>query len=343
MRVLGIIVNYRTPELTVDAVATGVAALERLPGEATLVVVDNDSRDGSYDILRREVRRRGWESRVTVVDSGRNGGFGYGNNVAISRALASPRPPDYFYLQNPDAFPTPTAVERLVQRMESDARIGIAGSRVHGVDGEPHRTAFRFPTATGELEAYARMGPVTRALGRSVVAIPVPEGSVTVDWVAGASMMVRREVFERVGLFDETFFLYFEETDLCRRAQLAGFQTVYEHGSVVAHIGSASTGLRKVGERTPPYWFDSRRHYFRKNHGVPYLWLSNAAVVVGTGLCRLRRAIARYRGRDEPARFLRDFVVHSVRGGRVTRPPFKDPPSRPTRRTPTPPATPSAA
>jgi N-acetylglucosaminyl-diphospho-decaprenol L-rhamnosyltransferase len=342
MQVLGIIVNYRTAALAVRAMDAGHEALTRLPAQARLTVVDNDSQDGSFEHLVAAVRRRGWQDRVKVLASGRNGGFGYGNNVAIADALASTSPPDFFYLQNPDAFPDPTAVARLIERMQGNSRVGIAGSYIQGMNGEPHRTAFRFPSAAGELETYARFGPVTRWLRRRVVAIPVPEHTRLVDWVAGASMMVRREVFERVGLFDERFFLYFEETDLCQRAWQAGFETLYVRDSKVSHIGSASTGLRAVGERTPPYWFDSRTHYFRKNHGPAYLWLSNAAVLTGTAVCRLRRAIQGVHPPDEPAHFLRDFLEHSLTGQLDDRD-QRDPRSRPTRRTPTPPARPSVA
>jgi N-acetylglucosaminyl-diphospho-decaprenol L-rhamnosyltransferase len=342
MRVLGVIVHYRTPELCVSAIEAGCAALDRVDGPTHLVVVDNDSRDGSYELLRGVVKARGWGERVSVWSSGRNGGFGFGNNFAIRRALRSFSPPDYFYLQNPDAFPEPGAVAALLRRMEADPRVGIAGSFLHGTDGAPHRTAFRFPTAASELETYARMGPVTRWLRQHVVATPVPDATVPVDWVAGASMLVRREVFERVGTFDEAFFLYFEETDLCLRARQHGYSTLYVRDSVVEHIGSASTGLRNLAVRKPSYWFDSRRHYFQKHHGRPYLWLANAAVVAGTGLCRLRRAVQGHQADDEPRHFLRDFVARSFRSA-PDEPVLTEGRSRRTRHTPSPPATPSAA
>ncbi|MFW6049752.1 MAG: glycosyltransferase family 2 protein [Myxococcota bacterium] len=313
MRVLGVIVNYRTPDLTIRAIDSGRVELQRLGRDCRLVVVDNDSGDGSLGRIRAHVQNRGWGDHVAVVGSGRNGGFAFGNNVAIRAALASGNPPDFFYVQNSDAFPEPGALERLVRHMDANPRVGIAGSYTHGMDGEPHRTAFRFPTVAGELEAYARLGPVSRALRRHIVAFPIPQRTTEVDWVAGASMLVRRRVFEEVGLFDERYFLYFEETDLCLRARRAGWTTLYVRDSTVAHVGSASTGLWVNGRRMPAYWFDSRRHYFRKNHGVTYLWLSNAALLLGSGIFRTRRAIERYRADDEPQRFIRDFVAHTIR------------------------------
>ena len=112
----------------------------------------------------------------------------------------------------------------------------------------------------------ARIGLVSRLLRRSIVAPPPARVACRVDWLAGASMMIRRPVLDEAGLFDEAFFLYFEETDLCRRALAAGWSTWYVPESRVAHIGSASTGMKRREPR-PAYWFASRRHYLRKHDG----------------------------------------------------------------------------
>ena len=165
-------------------------------------------------------------------------------------------------------------VEGNTLRLPDD--VGIVGSYVHGTDGAPHVTAFRFPTIQSEIEGSLRLGVVTRALKDFEVPVGIPESTTEVDWLAGASMMVRRRVLEQVGLFDESFFLYFEETDLCRRVRRAGHRIVYVKESSVAHIGSASTGM-KTWTKVPDYWFDSRRHYFLKNHGRAYLAAATAA------------------------------------------------------------------
>ena len=125
--------------------------------------------------------------------------------------------------------------------------------------------------------------------------------------------MIRREVLEDVGLFDEAFFLYFEETDLCLRAKRAGWPTVYVKGSSVTHIGSVSTQYNRGDRPMPTYWFDSRRHYFRKNHGRGYLFAANLVHAVGFGAYRVRQRLL---GREssDPPRFWRDFVAHSFLG-----------------------------
>jgi GT2 family glycosyltransferase len=319
MKLLAIVVNYRTPKMTLDAVRTLLTALETVAG-AEVVVVDNDSQDGSFEILSRGVATLGrpGAAPVKVIASGRNGGFAYGVNVGLRHGLKSKSVPDYFYLLNSDAFPDPSAVRELLALFEREPRAGIAGSYVYGSDGRPHQTAFRFPTPVSELERALRLGIASRLLYRWRVPLPIPDEDCPVDWVAGASMMIRREVIDDVGLFDERFFLYFEETDFCLRAKSRGWSTYYVRGSAVAHIGGASTGIKdsRSQRRMPSYWFDSRRHYFRKNHGEVYLALSDVLFALGFSFWRVRRKIQNKPDQDPPS-LLADFLRHSLRA-RVT-------------------------
>lgn len=314
MKVLTVIVNYRTPDLARKAIDAALRASAAVLGEARIVVVDNDSGDGSFTALSESIRREGWSDRVEMLAADFNGGFGYGNNFAIRWALASDNPPDYIYLQNPDAFPAEGALAKLVAYLDVNARVGIAGSYIHGIDGRPHETAFRFPGVLSEFEHAMGLGVLSRLLKRYVAVLPIPEQICEVDWLAGASMLLRRQMLDRVGLFDERFFLYFEETDLCRRARLAGWPTVYIPESKVAHVGSASTGLQDATRRVPGFWFDSRQHYFVKNHGHLTLWLANAAQILGGAIFRVRRYVQGQRSRRPlPERFLRDLIGHMLR------------------------------
>ncbi|MFV0303276.1 MAG: glycosyltransferase family 2 protein [Paracoccus sp. (in: a-proteobacteria)] len=293
MAVLHIVtLNFRTPEMTLRCVETALHETEGL--DAGITIVENGSGDGSYEKIRAEAEARGWlgGGRVALIDSGRNGGYGAGNNVGIRAGMPDGRRADLVYLLNSDAFPRPGAIARLIDHLDAHPEAGIACSRLRGDDDVPHETAFRFPSAGGEFEAAARTGPVTKLLKNKVVALPQPDATLPVDWSAGASMMIRAEVLDRIGLFDETFFLYFEETDLCRRAAGAGWQTHYVWDSVVTHIGSASTGMKKWA-KVPDYWYDSRQHYFQKHHGRAGALMATMAGVAGNGLWRLRCLIQR--------------------------------------------------
>ena len=191
----------------------------------------------------------------------------------------------------------------------NDSIFGRPGNDdIHGDDGAPHTTAFRFPTIASEFEGAAKTGPVSRLLKNSIVAPDLPTETTPVDWLAGASVLMRRSVLDQVGLFDESFFLYFEETDLCLRAARAGWPTVYVVESRVMHLGSVSTGM-KEWRRVPGYWFASRRHYFQKNHGRLYALAATLAHVAGLGLYGLRVLVQRKKPHTPPY-FLRDLVKH---------------------------------
>jgi N-acetylglucosaminyl-diphospho-decaprenol L-rhamnosyltransferase len=310
MKLLGIIVNFRTPDMTMEAARGLAAAIERIPA-ARFVIVDNHSEDGSFDKLKAAVAREAWHARCEVLASPKNGGFGAGNNFAIRKNLESRDPAEYFYLLNSDAVPRVDAVETLVEFMDNHRYAGIAGGYVHGQDDEPHQTAFRYPSLFAEFEEQAQTGPISKLLSHWIVALPIPDHTIQVDWTAAVSMIIRQSVLRKVGLFDEEFFLYFEETDLCRRAALAGFPTYYVRESEVEHLGSASTGMKDMKRPMPAYWFNARKHYIRKHHGRSYLIGANLAWMAGRTLRGVRRTFELKRDRYGRPRMTRDFVVHN--------------------------------
>ncbi|MEZ5913581.1 MAG: glycosyltransferase family 2 protein [Paracoccaceae bacterium] len=307
---LTVILNWRTAPMTLRAVAAARTAMAGIAGEIT--VVDNDSQDGSFETMAAHVAAEGWDRshpKVRVLASGRNGGFGAGNNVGILAGLSDGSAPDFYYVLNSDAFPAPDAIARLRDHLAAHPEAGFAGSYIHGEDGEPHLTSFRFPSILSEFEGALGFGPVSRLLARHAVPVAIPETTVTLDWTAGASLMMRRDALERVGLFDESFFLYFEETDLCRRLAKAGWRVDYVRDSAVAHIGSASTGMKDWG-RVPRYWFASRWHYFVKNHGRAYAAAASLAHLAGGSLHWLRCRLTGRRG--GPPHFLRSLAAHDL-------------------------------
>lgn len=304
--VLTVLLNWRTAEMTLKAAAAAERAMEGIAGG--IVVVDNDSGDGSYEQMSEALRNH---PRVRVVQSGRNGGFGAGNNVGIRLGLPGGVRPDYVYILNSDAFPAPDAIRLLQDYLETHPKVGLVGSFIHGPDGTPHETCFRFPSVASEFEVSARTGPISRWLEKRTVAMQVPDKSGPVEWLAGASMMIRDRVLSEIGVFDETFFLYFEETDLCHRAAKAGWPTHFVRESRVEHIGSVSTGM-KEWRRVPAYWFDSRWHYFRKTGGTSHAIAATLAHVAGGLILRLRRLVRPGIPPGAP-HFLRDLVGHAAR------------------------------
>lgn len=303
-RILTIVLNYKTAEMTIKAAHTARVAMRGLPGE--VVIVDNDSQDGSFDKISAHVLAEGWDD-TRVIQSGRNGGYGAGNNVGIRAGMADGSKPDYVYILNSDAFPKPDAIRVLYDHLNTTPDTGFAGSYIEGEDEVQHLTTFRFPSVWSELEVSIRFGPVSRLLKSYRVPRDLTQ-TAQVDWLAGASVMMRQDILDEIGLFDEAFFLYFEETDLCRRAQKAGYKVMYLADSVVTHIGSVSTGM-KEWKRVPDYWFDSRWHYFTKNHGRFYAACATVFHLVGGGLHWLRCKLTG-KAHDGAPHFLRTLARH---------------------------------
>ncbi len=326
---LVVVLNYRTAEMTLRAAEAVLADLPETDSAwAELAIVDNDSADGSAALLEQAIAERGWNAggRVRLIRAAYNGGFGAGNNIAIRAGMSDGRAPDFIHVVNSDAFLDPGCIAALLAHLQSTPRAGIAGSHVRGEDGLPHTTAFRFPTIAGEFEAAARIGPITRLLKSYVVAPPLPKEATPVDWVAGASVMLRGEMLREIGLFDEGYFLYYEETDLALRAARAGWDCWYLPQAGCVHVGSVSTGM-KEWQRMPRYWFDSRHRYFAKNHGSIYALLALAARLAGSALHALR-CLLTGRQSEDPPRFARDLLAHALTRKR-SQPHASHPPRRP--------------
>jgi len=308
-----VVLNYRTPELTIACLHSLVNEVEALPG-TQVTVVDNDSADGSVEQISAAIATENWDW-VTFLPQDLNGGYAFGNNVAIRPALAADSPPDYILLLNPDTVVRPGALQALVDFMDKTPEAGIAGSRLEEPDGTPQCSAFRFPNVWSELDSGLRLGLVTQLLAQQIVPIlPVTELIQQVDWVAGASMIVRRQVFETAGLMDEKYFLYFEEVDFCVAAKNAGWSCWYVPESRVVHYVGQSSGVtdtKRKPKRRPTYWFNSRRRFFVKNYGWSYAVVTEIAWASGFALWRMRQLIQQ-KPDDDPPNMLGDFILNSV-------------------------------
>jgi GT2 family glycosyltransferase len=308
-----VIVNYRTASLTIDCLRSLNSEVQALPG-TQVVVVDNASQDGSVEAISAAIAAEHWERWASLLPSERNGGYAYGNNLAIRPALQSANPPSYVLLLNPDTQVRPHALKALVDFMDEHPQVGIAGSGIEDPDGTPWPITFRFPSVLSELDSGLRLGMVSKLLSRWVVAQTTTPQQQQVDWLPGASMIIRRQVFEAIGLMDEEYFLYYEETDFCLQARRAGWTCWYVPESRVMHISGQSTGVTAKNtepKRLPRYVFDSRRRYFIKNHGWLYGAVTDAVWIVGFILWRSRRIIQRKPDPDPPY-LLTDFLHNSI-------------------------------
>lgn len=317
MSVLIVIVNYRTGRLVTEclrSLETEVRACAQAGMPTRVTVVDNASGDGSADAIAAAIQAEGWSGWARLLPSSVNGGFSYGNNLAMREAMASAEPPSLFWILNPDTLVRPGALQAMTDFVRDHPRVGIVGSALEAENGDPWPYAFRFPSVLSEVESGARLGLLTRLLSRHAIVRHMGAQPERVDWMAGASMLVKREVFEAIGLMDEGYFLYYEETDFFLQAQRAGWESWYVPASRVMHIAGQSTGVtgnRNTPKRLPAYWFESRRRYFVKNHGRLYAAAADVMWTLAYLSWRVRRFIQRKPDNDPP-RLLRDFLAHSA-------------------------------
>jgi N-acetylglucosaminyl-diphospho-decaprenol L-rhamnosyltransferase len=308
-----VIVNYRTASLTLDCLAS--LQMEHQGGiHMRVVVVDNASGDDSLAVLQEGLAKLQHPSWIEVKAMPRNGGFAYGNNAVLQQAIEAPHPPDYILLLNPDAALREGAIAPLIQFLDEHPKVGLVGSRLENPDGTAQTSVFRFPSLWNELDRGLRLGLISRLLQHRALDLPIVMKPCLADWVAGASLMIRREVLTSAGLFDEDYFLYFEEVDFCHRAQQAGWECWYVPESRVVHLVGQSTGVtdtRRSPQRIPQYWFESRRRYFLKFHGVIYTAIADLLWAAGFALWRMRRWIF-CKPDPDPPYFLWDFLRNSV-------------------------------
>ena len=311
MKIHTIIVNYRTPESTVQSIEAAASGMRGVD-DWQISVVDNASGDGSYEKIRDAVAKLEFADRVSVIASERNGGFAAGNNLVLAESLASDEAADFYYLCNPDSYVDPGAITGLANYLEQHPDAGIAGGQLCDEAGNNWSSAFRFHSLLGELDWGLRLGVVSFLLRRWRVDLPASLEAGPVDWVCGASMMIRREVFNDIGLLDENYFLYYEETDFCRCAKNAGWSTHHVPECRAHHICGLSIDIDEPQARRPNWWFESRRYYFLKHHGLLYTMGANMAFFTGMLVWRAGRLMLR-RPNTDPANMLTDFIRHNFR------------------------------
>ena len=243
-----VVVNWNTRELLDGCLGSIRSHVTDTPFE--VFVVDNGSTDGSQQMVRE--RHPG----VELLELGRNLGFAAGNNFALRRSAGK-----YCLLLNSDTLLTAGAVQAVVAYMEGNERVGVAGLQLLNADGSRQNSIANCPTLLTELfnkSLLRRLSPEKFPGKERAYA-----GPIEVESVIGACLFVRRQAMEQVGLLDEDYFFYLEETDWCLRFRKAGWRVIHFPGAAIVHLQGRS--VERVNVRGRIEYFRSRYLFFRKH------------------------------------------------------------------------------
>jgi GT2 family glycosyltransferase len=279
-----VIVSYRSRELLPACLQSLRAHPARVP--LHVHVVDNASGDGTAEVVREQF------PEVELTASDRNLGFAAASNLGIRKGRSP-----FVLLLNPDTEVTEGALDRLLDLMAERPRIGICGCRLLRPDGTFDHAARRsFPTVTGALGHFTGLGRRHGAPARLAQYRAPDVESGPVDAVNGAFMLIRRTALAEVGLFDEGYWMYMEDLDLCYRFAEAGWVTWFQPDVTVMHVKGASSGQRR-DPRLNIAFHSGMLRFYRAHYAPRRNPLANLAVYGGIAgklaISLMRNAVSR--------------------------------------------------
>ena len=292
------------PELSVVVVTynsseTIAACLESIgPGgaPAEVVVVDNASTDGTAALVAERF------PRVRLIANARNEGFARGANRGW-RETSTP----HVLLLNPDTELRPNASRALLECARARPRAALIGPRILNADGSLQHSCFRFPNLRMAATGFFGLLPLdSPANGR--YPLEAYEAPHQVEHLLGACLLVRREAAEQVGLLDEGFYMYFEETDWCYRMRAAGWENWYTPDAVVVHRGAHSTS--REPERMSAEFYRSQARFYRKHYRPAAYLALKALSLLGVGYWTARTVRGALRGRVSRSTVFRRLVSY---------------------------------
>lgn len=246
-----VIVNWNTRELLRACLASLPWDSERVRIE--VIVVDNASEDGSAQMVAEQF------PQARLIRNAENVGFVRANNQGLRAATG-----EFLFMLNSDTEVRPGAIERLVEVLSSDPCIGAVGPRLLNTDGSPQPSAGPFPSLIHRFVPARSEARYQRDLERRVR--ESPHRVAPVAWLAGAALMTRRDVLERVGPLDERYFMWYDDLDWCQKLRASGYERVFVGDAVVVHHGRQSGG-RLTSRALQAQLFDSEYLYLRLHAG----------------------------------------------------------------------------
>jgi N-acetylglucosaminyl-diphospho-decaprenol L-rhamnosyltransferase len=280
-----VIVNYRSYDELTNALAAVQSTSLTDPRE--IAVVDQESDPGAVGALKAQF------PGIRLLENPRNNGFAAGVNRGMRETTGR-----YVLALNPDTVVQPGLFETLASWLDAHADVAVVGPRILNSDGSVQPSARRFPDVTtglgGRMSLLTKMAPDNWLSQRNLAWSRASEPT-EVDWVSGACMMIRRSAFDQVGGFDEGFFLYWEDADLCRRLRTSGYRTFYIPQATAVHEGSRAS--RHAVKRSIVAFHRSAFRYYWKHGGSI---ARGMAPIAGAILCGRMLVKLAFAGRTRP-------------------------------------------
>jgi len=249
-----IIVNYNVKEFLQNLIHSIEKASLNLTKE--ILIVDNASDDGSVEFIKEKF------PQIKLIANQKNLGFGKANNIGLKQANGK-----YILLINPDTLVAEDTFEKMIKFFESNSEAGLAGCKILNPDGSLQlacRRSFPGPwTSFTKVTGLSNLFPNSKIFARYNLTYLDENKTYEVDAISGSFMMMRKEVYEKVGGFDEQFFMYGEDLDLCYRIQKSGFKVYYVHSTQIIHYKGESTKRSSLDETKVFY---NAMHLFVKKH-----------------------------------------------------------------------------
>jgi len=298
-RLCVVIVNYKTSRLTIQCIES---LLPQLGDKDCIVVVDNDSGKNDSTVIKEFIENIIDKKNVDLIVAPRNGGFSYGNNIGI-RAVEA----EFYMLLNADTIVRDGCVAKLLSAMNGQKNCGMVSPRLEWPDGEPQISCFRFHSPAYEIIKTAGTSFITRLLKQYDVPIAISSLCTTPSWTSFACVVIKKEVLDKIGLLDEGYFMYYEDVDFCRRADVEGYEIINVPEAHVVHLRGQSSGLKKKqreSSRLPAYYYASRSRYYIKFYGyygylaANLLWYAGWCVSLFCRLLGRKRSIPNCQYRD---------------------------------------------
>lgn len=248
MKISIIIINFNTPADTSNCLKSLIGLEDELDLE--LIVIDNSSSDNSVDILKKI-----FNESIILIENEKNLGFATANNQGAQIATG-----DFLIFLNSDTIATDDFISPCIETLIKNNHLGAISPILLLPNKHPQKSAYGiFPNFWRLVRQKTKIDPI----------LEYKESYAIVDWISGCAFIIKKSIFEKISGWDNNYFLYYEDIDICRNLKAHSLKVAICHNANIIHLGGQSLKSKEVKKNI---FYESQDYYFKKWHGVMYLW-----------------------------------------------------------------------